>query len=150
MTFTERWIWLHKDKYPNSQTTGFSCGGDPVKYNYTVAEFKKTYTYDKKIKKATLRFSADTAFQMFCNDKLIATGPVVVGGDFLECHRSRDLWYATTVDVYPDSNILDLFARVKMLPVELCEFSKGKGGFMLTGHLEFEDGTKKVIFTDNS
>ena len=51
MTFTERWIWLHKDKYPNSQTTGFSCGGDPVKYNYTVAEFKKTYTYDKKIKK---------------------------------------------------------------------------------------------------
>ena len=150
MTFTERWIWLHKDKYPNSQTTGFSCGGDPVKYNYTVAEFNKKYTFCKKIKKATLRFSADTAFQLYCNNKLIATGPVVVGGDFLECHRSRDLWYATTLDVFPESDSLDLFARVKMLPVELCEFSKGKGGFMLTGHIEFEDGTKKVIFTDNT
>lgn len=150
MTFTERWIWLPQDKYPNSQTTGFSCGGDPVKYNYTVAEFKKTYTFDKKIKKAILRFSADTAFHLYCNESLIATGPVVTGGDFLECHRSRDLWYASFAEIYPDSNELDFFARVKMLPVELCEFSKGKGGFMLTGHIEFEDGTKKIIFTDNS
>lgn len=150
MTFTERWIWLHKDKYPNCQTTGFSCGGDPVKFNYTVAEFNKTYTFDKKIKKATLRYSADTAFHLFCNGEMIDFGPVVVGGDFLECHRSRDLWYATTTDVYPDSNVLDIFARVKMMPIELCEFSKGKGGFMLTGHIEFEDGTKKVIFTDNT
>ena len=48
MTFTERWIWLPFDKYPNNQTTGLSCGGDPVKYNYTVAEFAKTYTYEKR------------------------------------------------------------------------------------------------------
>ena len=150
MTFTERWIWLPADKYPKNQTTAFSCGGDHITYNYIIAEFTKKYEFDKKIKKATLRFSADTAFHMFCNDSLIATGPVVVGGDFLECGRSRDLWYATTLDVYPDSNVLDLFARVKMLPVELCEYSKGKGGFMLTGHIEFEDGTKKVIFTDKS
>lgn len=150
MTFTERWIWLPLDKYPNNQTTAFSCGGDPVKYNYTVAEFKKTYTFDKKVKRADFRFSADTAFHLYCNDLLVATGPVVVGGDFLESHRSRDLWYATSIEIYPDSNVLDLFARVKMMPVELCEYSKGKGGFMLTGHIEFEDGTKKVIFTDNT
>ncbi len=150
MTFTERWIWLPKDKYPTFQTTAFSCGADPVKYNYTVAEFKKTYAFDKKISKVSLRFSADTAFHLFCNDSLVATGPVAVGGDFLESHRSRDLWYASMAEVYPDSNVLDLFARVKMLPVELCEYSKGKGGFMLTGHIEFEDGTKRVIFTDNS
>ena len=87
---------------------------------------------------------------MYCNDSLIATGPVVVGGDFLGCSITRDNWYATNVDVYPESNELSLFARVKMLPVELCEYSKGKGGFMLTGHIEFEDGTKKVIFTDAS
>ncbi len=150
MTFTERWIWLPKDKYPCNQTTAFSCGGDPVKYNYTVAEFKRTYTFAKKIKKAVLRFSADTAYQLYCGGKFISQGPVVVGGDFLECYRSRDLWFAQTVEVFPDSNTLDFFARVKMLPVELCEFSKGKGGFMLTGHIEFEDGTKKVIFTDNN
>ena len=150
MTFTERWIWLPLDNYPNNQTTAFSCGGDPVKYNYTVAEFKKVYTFEKKIRKATIRFSGDTALHLFVNGELVATGPVAVGGDFLECHRSRDLWYASTLDVTPDSNVLDLFARVKMLPVELCEYSKGKGGFMLTGHIEFEDGTKHVIFTDNS
>ena len=150
MTFTERWIWLPADKYPGNQTTCFACGGDHITYNYIIAEFKKSYEFDKKIKRAELRFSADTAFQMYCNDKLIATGPVVVGGDFLECSRSRDLWYATNVEVYPDTNVLNLFARVKMLPVELCEYSKGKGGFMLTGHIEFEDGTKRVIFTDKS
>ncbi len=150
MTFTERWIWLPKDKYETYQTTAFFCSSDPVKYNYTVAEFKKTYTFDKKIKKALLRFSADTAFHLFCNDSLVATGPVVVGGDFLENDRSRDLWYASFAEIEPDSNTLDIFARVKMMPVELCEYSKGKGGFMLTGHVEFEDGTKKVIFTDNS
>jgi len=150
MTFTERWIWLPLDKYPNSQTTAFACGGDPKEYNYTVAEFKKTYNFDKRIKKATLRFSADTAFHLYCNDELLATGPVVVGGDFLESHRSRDLWYASFAEIYPDSNKLSFFARVKMMPIELCEYSKGKGGFMLTGHIEFEDGTKKVIFTDNS
>ena len=150
MTFTERWIWLPTDKYAKYQTTAFGCGADPVLYNYTVAEFTKKYEFDRKIKKATLRFSADTAFHMYCNGSLIATGPVVVGGDFLESHRSRDLWYATVTEVHPDSNVLDLFARVKMMPVELCEYSKGKGGFMLTGHIEFEDGTKHVIFTDNS
>ena len=150
MTFTERWIWLPKEKYERYQTTAFSCGGDPEEYNYTVAEFKKTYTFEKKIKKATLRYSADTAFHLFCNEKMIDFGPVVVGGDFLECHRSRDLWYASFSEVEPDSNVLDIFARVKMMPIELCEYSKGKGGFMLTGHVEFEDGTKQVIFTDSS
>lgn len=150
MTFTERWIWLPTDRYPNNQTTAFSCGGDPEKYNYTVAEFKKTYTFDKSVKKAILRFSADTAFHLYCNGSLLATGPVVVGGDFLESHRSRDLWYASSIEIFPDSHVLDFFARVKMMPIELCEYSKGKGGFMLTGHIEFEDGTKKVIFTDNS
>ena len=150
MTFTERWIWLPKEKYERYQTTAFSCGGDPEKFNYTVAEFKKTYTFDKKIKKAHLRYSADTAFHLYCNENLIDFGPVVVGGDFLESYRSRDLWYASFSEVEPNSNTLDIFARVKMMPIELCEYSKGKGGFMLTGHIEFEDGTKKVIFTDSS
>lgn len=150
MTFTERWIWLPNDIYPDNQTTGFSCGGDPVEYHYTVAEFKREFKFDKKIKKATLRFSADTAFQLYCNDKLIATGPVAVGGDFLGHERSRDLWFASFAEIEPGSDILRFFARVKMLPVELCEYSKGKGGFMLTGHIEFDDGTKSVIFTDPS
>lgn len=150
MTFTERWIWLPKKEYPKYQTTGFGCGGDPEKYNYSVAEFKKKYVFDKKIKKAVVRFSADTAFRVYCNNCLLATGPVVTGGDFLEGHRSRDLWYATTVCLNEQDNTLDFFAEVKLQPIELCEYSKGKGGFMLTCHVEFEDGTKRVIFTDES
>ena len=103
MTFTERWIWLPIDIYPNSQTTGLSCGGDPVKYNYTVAEFKRTYTFEKKIKKATLRFSADTAFHLYCNNELVATGPVVTGGDFLECHRREsELFCRRTIKDVPE------------------------------------------------
>ncbi len=150
MTFTERWIWLDKDKYPDYQSTCYGCGGDPCKHHYCVAEFKKNYLFKKTIKSAVLRFSADTAFRVYCNGELLATGPVVVGGDFLAGHKTRDLWYATQVELCPDTNSLNFFAQVKMMPIELCEFSKGHGGFMLTGHLVFEDGTKYVINTDES
>lgn len=150
MTFTERWIWLPKETYPKYQTTCFACGGDPEIYNYSVSEFKKKYVFPKRIKKAVARFCADTSFRVYCNGELLATGPVSVGGDFLENHRSRDVWYASFAQIEPCGNELDFYAEVKLQPVELCEFSKGKGGFMLTCHVEFEDGTKRVIHTDES
>ncbi len=150
MIQTERFIWLPKDKYPNNQATCYSCGHDYKEYNYTVAEFSKKFEYAKKIKHVILRYTADTQLLLYLNGELIDIGPDVVGGDFLGNHKMRDLWFAAVVEKKLDVHSLDFFARVKMYPVELCEFSKGKGGFMLSCLITFEDGTKKLITTDNT
>ncbi len=150
MKFAEKWIWLPKDKYPDNQTTHYSCGGNVIEHHYTVAEFTKKYTFDKVIKKATLRFSGDTTFELYVNDAFLTTGPHLSGGDFLRQGRARDLWYASKLEIEPNSKELCFFARVKMMPIQLCEYSKGKGGFMLTAVVEFEDGTKRIVQTDES
>ena len=37
-----------------------------------------------------------------------------------------------------------------MTPVAICDYSQGHGGFMLTAHLTFADGTVGVVFTDRT
>ena len=54
MKALEKWIWLSCDKYPEAQTTIFHQDACPPseraeKGHYAVAEFVKTYTFDKKI-----------------------------------------------------------------------------------------------------
>lgn len=150
MIFGEKWIWLPDDLYPNKQKTHYSAFYDDRDDFYTVAEFKRNYTFEKRIASAKLRFSGDTQFWLYCNGKSIATGPVLVGGDFMNNDVSRSNFYASEITIEPDGNCLDFYARVKMTPVRICEFSKGHGGFMLTGCITFEDGTKKIITTDSS
>lgn len=160
MNFTEKWIWLPEDKYPERQNTVCSSFKYQENSNYTVAEFKREYSYDKTIEKAELRFSADTAVQLYVNSEIVATGPASVGGDYF----MRDMpypefivngvprldFYSSVISINPGSQKLDLFARVRMMPTRMCEFSKGRGGFMLWGVLYFSDGTKTVISTDKT
>ena len=147
---TEKWIWLPKEKYKNNQTTVYSGFERKNASNYTVAEFIKEYTFPQKIVNANLRFSGDTAFQLFCNNTFVATGPACVGGDFIGNENPRKNFYAFETDFVPDLNELKFFARVKMTPVQICEYSSGHGGFMLSGILTFEDGSQESICTDES
>lgn len=150
MQHIENWIWLPKDKYPNDQNTVFSGFNSQKAENYTVAELEREYVFESKIIRAELRFSGDTAFQLFCNDSFIATGPACVGGDFIGNDRVRDNFYSFEKCIEPCSNRLKFYALVKLLPVQICEYSKGQGGFMLSAILTFEDGTETVICTDES
>ncbi len=150
MCHKEQWIWLPKDKYKDEQTTvlsGFDC--DKAK-NYTVAEIKRKYSFDEKVVKADLRFSGDSAFQFYLNNSIVATGPACVGGDFIGNETRRENFYAFETTVYPETNELDFFARVKLVPVQVYEYSKGHGGFMLSAVLTFENGSQKEIVTDGS
>ncbi len=148
---TEQWIWLPKNIYSENQTTNYSGFADKSIGNYTVAEFKRTYTFTQKPISVEFRFSGDTLFQLFCNDKIIATGPACVGGDyFLGNDTRRDNFYAFETEIVPETNELNLFARVQMMPVQLCDYSKGHGGFMLSGVAKFQDGTQKTFKTDSS
>lgn len=150
MHHTEQWIWLPKNKYPNNQKTIFNGFNYDVDNSYTVAEFDKKYSFSQKIISAALRFSGDTAFQLYCNQDIIATGPPCVGGDFIGNETARDNFYAFETVIEPSCTELHFFARVRMSPVQICEYSKGHGGFMLSAILTFEDGTEKCVFTDES
>ena len=150
MNHTEQWIWLPKDIYKNEQTTVYSGFNKDKADNYTVAEFKRTYTFSQKVVRASLRFSGDTAFQLFCNDRIVATGPACVGGDFLGNETVRDNFYSFETTICPENTELDFFARVQMFPYHICEYSKGHGGFMLSALLTFEDGSEMAVHTDET
>lgn len=146
----DKWIWLPKSIYPENQKTRFDALSGAPSDTYAVAEFKKSYSFEKIIKKVNLRFSGDTNFQLFCNGEIIATGPASVGGDFLCNGMARNWYYATETEYAPESSALNFFARVRMMPVQICEYSKGHGGFMLVATLIFDDGSVENITTDES
>ena len=150
MDHIEQWIWLPRDRYPDDQTTIFSGLERRQDSNFTVAEFQKKLSFDQKVVRADIRFSADSAVQLYCNGRVVATGPVAVGGDFLGNDRPRENYYAFETTLFPDSNELSFFARVQLLPVQIFEFSRGHGGFMLSAILTFEDGSRTRLATDDT
>ncbi len=146
----DNWIWLPKDKYPSTQRTRFDSLSSEDTSTYAVAEFKRSYEFEKNISSISVRFSADTELVLFCNKEVIATGPSVVGGDFLGNGKAREWYYADKVSFETSGHTLEFFARVKMCPIKKCEFSKGRGGFMLSAEVRFEDGTSELISTDET
>lgn len=145
-----QWIWLPTAVYPSHQKTKFDAFSDPSNETYVVAEFQKDYAFSQKIASVSVLFSADTEIQLFCNGKAIATGPSAVGGDFFGNGHAREWYYANEVTFSPESDRLCFFARVKMCPVRICEYSKGKGGFMLSADLLLEDGSHVTLSTDRT
>ena len=78
----QNWIWLDPTRYPDTQTTVYNGFCDKKPSDYAVCEFVKAYTFTSKIRKATLTYSGDTEFRLYCNGAFVATGPANVGGDF--------------------------------------------------------------------
>ncbi|MBR5867921.1 MAG: hypothetical protein IKZ21_00630 [Clostridia bacterium] len=150
MTHTENWIWLDPARYPQNQTTTFSACDDPVIGCYTVAEFTREYQFEKNLQSAVLRVSGDTLFRLFLNDQWVLTGPAASGGDFLEEDRPQPQYYAYETSLDLAGNTLSFLARVQMMPVQICDFSMGHGGFILSAILTFTDGTQTEIHTDKT
>ena len=155
MSIMENWIWLDPAQYPDYQKTVFSATeGAPAEFykngGYCVAEFAREYTFDLPVKEAFLRFSGDTEFRLDLNGETIATGPANVGGDFLFNGMPRSRHYAFEMTLAPDSPALKFFARVKAMPIAINEYSRGRGGFMLSARLTLSDGSVKFICTDET
>ncbi len=150
MKHTEQWIWLAACKGVNEPHNIFSALDNDKESEFIVAEFLRDYDFSSEVISARLRVSGDCTFQLFCNGKTVATGPACVGGDFIGNETCRENFYAFETEIFPCSSSLRFFARVKMLPSQICEYSKGQGGFMLSAILTFEDGTQKEIHTDES
>ena len=151
----EQWIWLPEDRYPDRQTTTISSmHGDPKKDgHYTVVRCEKNYSLGKAIQSIHIRTSGDTFFRLFVNDEDCITGPASVGGDFLRNDRVRPQHYATELDLKEDcpgfaQGHIHFKAMVRMRPTQMFEYSQGHGGYFLTAHVRFADGTKTVLRTD--
>lgn len=156
----EQWIWLPEGQYPDKQTTPYShrVRNYPAKENYAVVRFSRRYQFDREIAQVVLRFSGDTSFFLQCNENHVASGPVLPGGDFLELYNNEALpqHYASertlTMDAWPGlkEGILSFMAQVRMGAARCFDYSRGHGGFFLTAHVRFADGTVTVVQTDQS
>ena len=145
----DNWIWLPKDKYPNNQTTKYSGFDRETDGNFTVCEFKRKYSYDKKIVSASLCFSGDTSFVLYINGDLHASGPAVCGKDYMDKTIPKE-YYAFETETMVNSKCVEFYCLCKMSPTLICEYSKGHGGFMLSAKLNFDDGTSEMICTDET
>ena len=146
----DNWIWLPKSIYPQKQSTIYDAMSGGTWESYAVVDFKRKYIFDKNVKRVALLFSGDTAFRLYCNGEFIATGPASVGGDFLRNGEPRSRHYAYETEYTAEKNELDFFVTVRMLPVQICEYSRGHGGFMLKAEVFFEDGSVQALQTDES
>ena len=152
----EQWIWLPADRYPDRQTTVHTImsGLDMNKLgNYTVVRCEKNYTLGKPVQSVHIRTSGDTFFRLYVNGEHCVTGPASVGGDFLRNERVRPQHYAVEYDLTSESpglaeGKLSFMAEIRMCPTQMFEFSQSHGGFFLTAHVRFADGTKTVLLTD--
>lgn len=152
MELCEKWIWLDEVRYKDYRNTVYSGFSDKKEEcgNYAVAEFFKEYKFEKEVDKINLFVSGDTEFCLYINGKAAITGPIPVGGDFLFNDEARPSHYASTLSADIGGKTAAFFATVKLMPVKICEYSSGHGGFMLSGEVVFSDGSKTYISTDKT
>ena len=141
-----KFIWLANSEFEKSYFTPF-C--ERAGYSFTVAEFKKKYRFEKEIKKLFLKVFADVKYDLYIGGEHKGTGPVSPGGDWaMKSPMPQQYW-----DYYVFENMgneLGFYINVRLLPVDMCDVSCGKGGLWLEGEIIFEDGEELKIFTDES
>lgn len=140
-------IWLDENLYPNYQKTFCTVFADKVGYNFCVAEFMRTYSFEKRVQKMRISVSADTKFQLWCCGEWVGQGPVAAGGDFAN-QLPMPKHYGNEYEITTDLSDIDFFARVYMPPDVMTDCSCGHGMFILRCEIIFEDGTTEIIRTD--
>ena len=143
----EHWIWLPQAEYPEKQRTRFSCLA-PGEENYAVCELNKTCDFGgRQVRRVSIAVSGDTAFLLFANGRFLLRGPAGVGGDFLYNDQLRPEYYAYDHSFVPADPCAPLIFRalVRMGSVRICEYSRGMGGFALSGTVEFTNGETMEI-----
>ena len=160
----DKWIWLDKELYPDNQKNPYTGNWDASCEDGTVVEFSRQLDFGKAIDHVEIRYSADALIQLWVNERFVGTGPVWIGGDFLANDRPRTNRYATELTCLAsgeddmlekglvigdlERGRLDFLARVRLSAVQICEFSMGQGGFMLSADVFFTDGSATSIQAD--
>lgn len=145
------WIWLPARGYESNQKTYFNpLGQDKPEGNYTVCKITKRYNFSSVPSLIEITASADTAFLLLANSDTALRGPAYSGGDFLDNDSPRRDYYSLRTTFVISENYIDFCAYVRMMPFHLCEYSRGQGGFFLSGVAHFENGEKIELSSDES
>ena len=142
-----KWIWVDSQVFPTKKPPYTTFSENYLATDFSVAEFNKTYCFQKKILKAHIEVTADVAYRLYLNGSFLGRGPVCAGGDW-GFTRPLPYRYFSVYEADLCTDTLSLFAEVGNLPLTQCESSNGQNGFLLAADLLFEDGTAKTIFTD--
>ncbi|MBR4859639.1 MAG: hypothetical protein IKU08_10710 [Clostridia bacterium] len=149
------WIWLDDKLYPQIQRNRYNILYDcenknTEEFRYAVADISKTFRFDRTVEKIKIRVSADNTYILRINGKFIGIGPASSGGDFL-CTGKTPKHYADIYELdFEDVDVLDIGAKVSLQPEMLTNYSRGHGGFYLSGTVKFKDGTSEGIETDST
>lgn len=148
-----QWIWLDP-QFEEAYQLCRPCAMDREEgkkdaCRYAVAEFRRSYAFDRPVESVSLRVSGDTVYRLYLNGALVGQGPVSAGGDFL-CHRPMPRFFATRYELPVQGKNLEFFAQVRLSPVAMTEYSCGHGGLMAEAQVRFADGTVETLETDGS
>ena len=151
------WIWLDEEKYPQFQHNKYNILDDcenknAKKYEYAVADFSKVFRFAESVKKLEIRVSADNVYIFRINGEVKGIGPASSGGDFL-CVGKTPKHYADIYEFDFDDesfDTLEISAKVCLQPEMLTNYSRGHGGFFLSGTVTLADGSVDNIETDSS
>lgn len=151
------WIWLDDNRYPQYQRNSYNILSDCInkeseEYLYCVADFYKFSEYSKKIKSFSFSISADNSYILHINNEFVGIGPALPGGDFL-CTGKAPKHYADRYELdFGSCEVfkLDICAKVRLQPEVCCDYSRGHGGFYLSGIVTLDDGSTVKIETDST
>ena len=141
-----KFIWLDPIKYPDMQKTSFNCDNSKP---YCVAEFRHTIKLSDNVKQITLDVTGAAQYYLWCNKHFVGIGPASAGGDFLT-DKPLSWQYVNRYLFIPDSDLLEIYAKVRLKSERLTEFTPGKGAFLLSGKIEYENGTIEFFGTDEN
>ncbi|MBQ8893535.1 MAG: hypothetical protein IJ043_03905 [Clostridia bacterium] len=141
-------IWLDREKHPAYQVSPAMTWLKGEEHRYAMAEFQRTYTFEKKPCRLRLRVSGDAQYRLYLNGSFIGLGPASAGGDFLM--KKPLSWCFADVYELDCGKDLQFFAQVQLQPQVLTEVTGGRGSFFLEGTVIFADGSKETFSADES
>ncbi len=142
-----KWIWLDEKKYPMEQKTFYTLFSKQQEIRYCCAEFHKFYHFPKKASKIRINVSADAKYLLYLNSKFVGQGPVCHGGDY-GFDGTMPYCYYNCYELETDTQNVEFYALVPLIPTVQSETSWGHGGFMLEAEVFFKDGTRINISAD--
>ena len=146
MTEYAKWIWLDKKIYPNLQLSSiYFFSADRMKYKFGVAAFKREYRFDKIIKYAEIEAFGDTRCYLWQNGEFVGYFTCPAGGD-----AEMPYQYSNVYKVEINRPSVEFLARVQLTNITELDTSRGRGGFILSARLVFEDGTETTVCTDET
>ena len=86
----QSWIWVDDAVYPNEQTTFLCHASDRTNSTYAVAEFTRTFAYDKPVESVRITVCGDTSFgcgSMSSLSEWVLSAAVVIFWRTVRCRR---------------------------------------------------------------